>query len=334
VTYQKEMDIAAAAVREAAYLCLDVQRQLHDSVLSKLDRSPVTVADFGSQALICSRIRASFPADEIIAEEDASSLRLSENSGLLDKTLNSINVFRPRAGGDEVLEWIDYGGSKEFTQRFWTLDPIDGTKGFLRRNQFAIALALIVDGRVEVSAVGCPNLSLTEYPGEKGLLFLSVRSRGVSVLSLVTMNVLGEAHVSLNGSPSDIRFCESVESAHTSHSMAENVTRAMGIVRPPMRLDSQVKYGVVAAGEAEVYMRLPARRRYVENIWDHAAGSLLVEEAGGMVTDIDGIPLDFGQGYQLTRNRGILASNTLVHDRLLDAIRNEMGRINSGPVPQ
>ena len=124
----------------------------------------------------------------------------------------------------------------------------------------------------------------------------------------------------ITSTPAEIRFCESVESAHTSHSTAGQIAGIMGIQADPIRLDSQAKYNVVAAGEAEVYMRLPSDRHYVENIWDHAAGSLLVEEAGGVVTDVHGKQLDFGLGYQLKNNRGIIATNGLVHQSLLEAI--------------
>ena len=59
---------------------------------------------------------------------------------------------------DEVCRWIDHGGGSQYSERFWTLDPIDGTKGFLRGEQYAVALALIVEGRIAVAALACPNL--------------------------------------------------------------------------------------------------------------------------------------------------------------------------------
>ena len=77
-------------------------------------------------------------------------------------------------------------------------------------------------------------------------------------------------------------------------------------------------------GEAEVYLRLPTRADYREKIWDHAAGVLVVEEAGGTVTDIAGRPLEFTHGRELTANRGVVVTNGRLHDRVLDAIR-ELG---------
>ncbi|NNF03616.1 MAG: 3'(2'),5'-bisphosphate nucleotidase, partial [Rhodothermales bacterium] len=59
---------------------------------------------------------------------------------------------------------------------------------------------------------------------------------------------------------------------------------------------------------------------YVEYIWDHAAGALFVEEAGGTVTDVTGKPLDFGHGMRLEENRGVVVSNGTIHDDLIEAI--------------
>jgi 3'(2'), 5'-bisphosphate nucleotidase len=78
---------------------------------------------------------------------------------------------------------------------------------------------------------------------------------------------------------------------------------------------------VVARGQADAYLRLPTRADYVEKIWDHAAGKLVAEEAGAIVTDIDGKPLDFAHGATLSRNRGVVCAPPEFHAALLDAIR-------------
>jgi 3'(2'), 5'-bisphosphate nucleotidase len=87
-----------------------------------------------------------------------------------------------------------------------------------------------------------------------------------------------------------------------------------------VRLDSQVKYAAVAAGEAEIYLRPRSRPDYRENVWDHAAGVAVVEHAGGRVTDLDGRVLDFRHGRRLEENRGVLATNGAVHDLMLDVL--------------
>jgi 3'(2'), 5'-bisphosphate nucleotidase len=87
-------------------------------------------------------------------------------------------------------------------------------------------------------------------------------------------------------------------------------------------MDSQAKYGVVARGEAALYLRFPSPQspNYREKIWDHAAGALIVEESGGRVTDMYGQALCFDCGYEMRRNCGIIASNGVLHDAALRAV--------------
>ncbi|GMQ81071.1 MAG: 3'(2'),5'-bisphosphate nucleotidase [Rhodothermia bacterium] len=318
---EQELTTSIAAVHEASILCQHVQAQLENATLKKADRSPVTVADFGSQSIICSSLREAFPHDSIIAEENADVLRTDDNHSLADRVVTEVQALRPNVTADEVIEWIDYGGDKDYTDRFWTLDPIDGTKGFLRGDQYAIALGLIQNGTVVLAVVGCPNLILSEVGPEPGVLLSATRGNGVQIHRLSDMSGVGKASVSSFSDPANVRLCESVEAMHTSHSGAGKIASILGITAAPVRLDSQAKYAVVACGDAEMYLRLPSDSRYVENIWDHAGGSLLVEEAGGMVTDIYGRNLDFSKGHQLKDNRGVIVSNGLLHDRLIDAIR-------------
>lgn len=311
--YSPELATALSAVREAATLCREVQRTVTADVLSKKDKSPVTVADFGSQALVCHAIHEAFPHDPIIAEEDAAELRDPSNEKLLQKVVRHVHSLRHAASAQDVCRWIDHGGWAEYSDRFWTLDPIDGTKGFLRGEQYAVALALIVRGHPVVAALACPNL-------DGGAIFTAVHGRGASVRGLSGEDS-GAIQVSRTADPREARFCESVESGHSSHDQAADVAQAMGISAEPVRMDSQCKYAVVARGRADIYMRLPTRADYVERIWDHAAGALLVTEAGGKVTDVAGHILDFRQGRGLDKNRGVLATNGKLHDRLLAALQ-------------
>ena len=131
----------------------------------------------------------------------------------------------------------------------------------------------------------------------------------------------GNIRVNEQTDPGLIRFCESVEAAHSSHGDAARIADHLAITAPPARLDSQAKYAVVARGEAEAYLRLPRDSQYREKIWDHAAGLLVVTEAGGRVTDIFGNDLDFSLGYRLEKNRGVVATNTPVHENVLGSIK-------------
>lgn len=320
MSYSAERSIALAAVREAAQLCGHVQDQLRVRSIEKADQSPVTIADFGSQALICSRLRRAFPQDPIIAEETASMLRSAGGEAARENVCHFVRDVRPDASDADILDWIDYGNQKEHVDRYWTLDPIDGTKGFLRGEQYAIALALIVNGTVQVAAVACPNLTLQSHADTRGVIAMAVRGSGTYLHRLSDTKEWGTAQVTGTQDPTQARFSESVESGHTSHSRSAVISKLLGITKPAIRLDSQAKYVAVAGGDADIYMRLPSGRHYIENIWDHAAGMLVVEEAGGRVTDVRGKDLDFSHGYQLKANRGILVSNGKLHSRLLKAV--------------
>lgn len=330
--YQRELQTGIEAVRLAAQLCRSVQAGVAapaaaKSVMVKEDRSPVTVADFGSQALICAALHAAFPDDPIMAEEDAASLALPQNAAILSAVTRQLQQARPDASSDAIRSWIDRGRTREFRERFWSLDPIDGTKGFLRREQYAISLALIVDGRVELAILGCPNLAQSsdlpdspEATAAQGLIFHAIRTQGAWSVPLSGADP-APLHVSLESAPARARFVESVEAAHSSHSDAAQLAERMQIVRPPLRMDSQAKYATVARGDAEFYLRMPTRADYREKIWDHAGGMLLVAEAGGTVTDISGKTLEFHHGPELLENRGVVASNGVLHDFILTALR-------------
>lgn len=330
--YEWEREVAVQAVREAARLCRAVAEEISPEVLAKKDRSPVTVADFGSQALVARALGEAFPDDPIIAEEDSAELRQPENAAILEQVLRHVRAVPGDGDGmdldaGEVCRWIDRGGVSEYRERFWTLDPIDGTKGFLRREQYAIALALLVDGQVAVSALACPGLDA---------VFYAVRGEGAFVVPLEAPDVAGPPvaiRVSSREDPAAVRFCESVESGHSAHGDAASIAGKLGITAAPLRMDSQAKYAVVARGEADIYLRLPTRADYREKIWDHAAGAFLVAEAGGMVTDIHGKPLEFHHGRELVGNRGVIVTNGRLHDRVLEAIRElEIGGVAVEPL--
>ncbi len=315
--FDQHCAVALKATESAAKLCQRVQRSVTAEALEKRDKSPVTIADFGSQAIIALALREAFPDIPLIAEEDSAALRDEKNATLRDRVVEEVALVldRPNLGADAVLEWIDHGSASSYSERFWTLDPIDGTKGFLRGEQYAIALALVEKGEPVLATLGCPNL--VNPDSSVGAIFSAqngkTRSHGQGGSSTV-VRVSPEEDLSAS------RFCESVESAHSDHSQSKAIAQLLGIGGESVRMDSQAKYAAVARGDAEIYLRLPTRPGYVERIWDHAAGYAILKGAGGRITDVDGMELDFRHGRGLEQNRGIVASNGIHHDRLIEAI--------------
>jgi 3'(2'), 5'-bisphosphate nucleotidase len=325
-----ELNAAVSAVRVAARVCRDVQqRRVTPVTLEKRDKSPVTVADFASQAIICATLADALPADRIVGEENADELRRAEQATLRAAVVEHVAAVRPGCRADDVLAWIDRGGfdpgsiSATTGDRYWTLDPIDGTKGFLRGEQYAIALALLVDRQVVLGVLGCPNLPM---PGAKipGVLMFAVRGGGTFSLPLwdehAGIDAAGPVRVSELRDTRGVRLCESVESGHSDQGRSASIAAKLGITAQPLRMDSQCKYAAVARGEASIYLRLPTKADYRECIWDHAAGMICVEEAGGRVTDIDGRPLDFHAGRKFDHNRGVIATSGPIHAAVLAAV--------------
>lgn len=322
--YATEKERAYHAIVRAAALCRQVQQEMvRPASLEKSDRSPVTVADYASQAVICKELADAFPGDPVVAEETSEGLRTPDQARMLEQVVYFTQATLPAATPAAVCNWLDHGGA-EPGGRCWTLDPIDGTKGFLRGEQYAVALALIVDGCVQVGALACPNLplDLSLSDGPRGVVFLAVRNQGAEMLWLDDARSARPIAVASVDAPSAARFVESFESGHTDHATHQALARTLGITQPSVRFDSQAKYGAVARGDAAIYLRLPSPRSpdYRERIWDHAAGALIVEEAGGRVTDALGAQLDFSQGRRLEQNRGIVASNAHLHPAVLEAI--------------
>ncbi|KAI8901133.1 hypothetical protein BC833DRAFT_579090 [Globomyces pollinis-pini] len=328
LSYAKERQIGIEAVYKASHLCKAVFSKLVQSqTIVKTDASPVTIADFGAQAVVNHLIHKHFPNDPIVGEEDSKDLQT--NHTLRDQVVELSNsVLDSPLSTEQILTSIDLGNYEGGGKgRFWTLDPIDGTKGFLRGEQFAVCLALIVDGVVQVAIQGCPNLptDLNDPQSPRGSLFIAVKGQGSFERTLedVKEKQIFVSNVKL---PSETTFCESVEAAHSSQGAAADIASKLGITKQSVRMDSQCKYAIIARGDAGIYLRVPTRADYVEKIWDHAGGSLLVSEAGGQVCDVEGNPLDFTQGRTLKKNKGIIASNQHILSNVVQVVQEVINK--------
>jgi 3'(2'), 5'-bisphosphate nucleotidase len=327
MTYVNERHAAVDAVVQACRLAMAVREKLvTDETVAKKDKSPVTVADFGVQAVVTSRLQAAFPNIPMIGEEDAGDLRSAAQSALRDKVVHHVQEIMPGITAHAVLDAIDAGTHAGGDAGLcWTLDPIDGTKGFLRADQYAIALALLEQGEVVLGVLGCPNLPQDHRnpDGPRGCIFIAEGGKGAFQRPI---DPPGETAIRVTPATefADATFCESVESEHTQQTDSARIAGLLGVTAPPVRMDSQCKYAAIARGDSAIYLRMPTRADYEERIWDHAAGALLVAEAGGKVSDIHGARLDFSQGRTLRRNKGAVATNGALHAGVIDAIARIM----------
>jgi 3'(2'), 5'-bisphosphate nucleotidase len=324
--YTREAEFAREAVTEAGLLCRRIQTDLAGSSIEKPDRTPVTIADFASQALAAGRLRDEFPADPVVAEEGSDWLRLEENRNVKASIVEYLKPYRPEARESTLLDWIDHGAGQP-GERFWTLDPIDGTAGFLRGEQWVVALALIEGGEVKVAALAAPAMApdLSAAASPIGSCIVAVRGGGSWIGQLQAWKPI-RLFVSQRKELARARILGSVVDRHTDPASMDRLGLRLGTKDSLIRIDSQAKFVLLAGGRAELMFRLlsPERPNYREKIWDQAAGSLIIEEAGGLVTDLHGDPLDFSTGTQLTANRGVFASNGALHDAGLEVMR-ELG---------
>ncbi|XP_074307650.1 3',5'-bisphosphate nucleotidase AHL-like [Silene latifolia] len=367
--YCKELEVAVKAVQMASSLCQRVQlgfiSKPDSFVKSKLDHSLVTIADWSVQATISWVLSETLGSTNvsIVAEEDVETLSKHEATDLLEcvvQTVNECLAEAPKFGlripkfplrKEEVLEAIrrcnSVGGARG---SFWVLDPVDGTLGFVRGDQYAIALALVEDGEVVLGVLGCPNYPLrkewlsyhhryyriiskltpsTSDSWDKGFVLYARKGSGRAWMqpliqqsnNLAWPNSERPIYVSHVQDPALATFCEPVERANSSHSFTAGLAHSVGVRKQPLRVYSMVKYAAIARGDAEIFMKF-AKSGYKEKIWDHAAGTVIIQEAGGVVTDAGGHPLNFSKGIYLEGlDRGIIACAGLqLHEKIIRAV--------------
>lgn len=244
--------------------------------------------------------------------------------------------------------------------RVWVFDPIDGTKTFLRREMYAINVALLVDGRQTVAVVGCPLLSpdadidrkdddepidnRSVDPTGRGCLLFAVRSYGTFVQPLlegggsnrpaeVAPRKLGR-HAAAEGVPQP-RALRPVTCFFLQSSALDEVHRAvaarLGVPFPGGDLVGWVpRWASLAMGLANMTVWVYHKRGRHAKVWDHAGAMLLFEEVGGKITDVDGKPLDLLAGRILSANFGFVAAAADVHEAVLRAVHDvlrEQGRV-------
>ncbi|KAJ0242167.1 SAL2 phosphatase [Hirschfeldia incana] len=342
MSYEKELAAAKKAVSLAARLSQGVQKTLLQSeVWTKSDRSPVTAADFGSQALVSIVLERELKPEtfSLVAEEETGELRkegsevfLEGITKLVKDTLASEESYAgsPPLSTEDVLRAIDSGKSEGGCSGYhWVLDPIDGTRGFVRGEQYAVGLALLVDGKVVLGVMACPNLPLassavdeTDMSSQEnvGCLFFATSGSGAYVQPLEGQSPPQKVGVSSNENFEEAKFLESCHKPIPIHS---SIAKKLGITALPVRMDSQAKYAAVSRGDAEIYLRFTLSG-HRETIWDHAPGFIITTEAGGVVCDAAGECLDFSKGKYLAHKTGIIVTTTKLKPWVLKAVREAM----------
>ena len=230
------------AVAERAGATID--RYYHEgfTVRTKSDESPVTDADEAAEAIILPILKTLLPDVPIVSEE----------SGLQGKDVD----FRH--------------------DRFWAVDPLDGTKEFIRRSdEFTVNIALIENGRPILGVVHAPALDVTYAAAGKG------------TARMQRLNQVARP-IAVRQPPADGLTALASRSHDSSEELKEFLARYP--VKERRRMGSSLKFCCIAAGDADLYVRLGPTSE-----WDTAAGQAVLEAAGGTVTFTDGRPLTYGK---------------------------------------
>lgn len=309
----------------ACEVCRHVRRGA-PAAITKADDSPVTIADFAAQAVVLHTLSERLGELSVIAEEESTILRRPESAALLSRVVEAARVAWPDATGDAVLAALELGRGPVDTQAaYWALDPIDGTKGFLRGGQFAVCLAFVEGDAPVLGLLGCPHL-----PAD-----LSQDLAAADPVGTLLVSGEGGATWAPLSSPGEARPIEgpcvrghrvvltrSFESGHSRMSEIDRIVAAAGLAATEvLAVDSQAKYALVARGRADAYLRIPGDRSRRDPVWDHAAGAAIAAAVGLRVTDVRGAPLSWRAGSLLADNFGILCAPPHLHGRLAEAAR-------------
>lgn len=361
--YYRELEAAVDVVHRACHICVEVQKSLLSDdgrVLEKNDSTPVTIADFSVQALISLELGKLFPLIPLVAEEDSAFLRANNLADSVVKIVNdNTSVTHEKLTDDEVLEAIDRGGNNAVVfeakpATYWVLDPIDGTRGFLKGGSalYVVGLALVVDGEIVVGVMGCPKWQ-ENFPNQfpidvresqklepqSGIIMAAHVGCGTWMTSLSglvngVMNIGSfweRCFVSGCSLVQEAYFCipdsQTWDSLPLSDSFSATTSAASvgdrQILLLPSCCGSLCKYLMVASGRASVFI-LGARIKITVKVWDHAVGMICVHEAGGKVTDWRGSQLDLAGDETARRaifpSGGVLVTNGSLHSQILELI--------------
>jgi 3'(2'), 5'-bisphosphate nucleotidase len=264
--YQKELDVALEAARLAGQVILDIYQ--HFVAIPDAPSSISTEADHQAQEVILRHLLSCFPGDAYRAEE------------------------RTRA-----LE-----GTPDRGPRLWVVDPIDGTRGFARKNgEFSVMVGFVNEGQIGVGVVLEPVKARVTYAVQGGGCWKRDDAGPAERCRISSIRPMSEA---------------TLTQSHSRHPTVPNpYVRVLKPRRVVETYSAGVKLALVARGEVEIYLNDYNALRD----WDLCAGHILVTEAGGMVTSLYGQVLEYGLPEGLHPN-GVLAANEELHREVLQKL--------------
>jgi 3'(2'), 5'-bisphosphate nucleotidase len=294
--YQNELQIASDVVTKTSEIS-EWFRETGFRIIEKQDHSPVTLADYAGQIYINHHLKKHFPKDQIIAEEHIKDLT-DRQERIIRTCFQDLNIPIKKFESS-----LNYRGTT--SRRQWTVDPIDGTKGFIANLSYSIGIGFMVNTEPIVSAIASPNFD------ERGLgIFRAELGQGAE--ASYNKKKFQSIHVSNELDLSKAKVCISL------HNVSEKTLKFLkkhNIRKSSqLQMDGMGKFCKVADGTADYYFHLNRSKMFV---WDYCPGDLLVREAGGKSTDIKNNRLKFRDNLCVISAPGYVFCNNAIHKKLL-----------------
>lgn len=257
-----------------------------------------------------------FYALEIIAEEKTGADNFTEPVTIADKTASTIIVegIESAFPEDAILseEETDHAENRLAEKRVWIIDPIDGTWGFIKKDgDFGVQIGLTENGASVLGIVFLPAHDKLFFAAKGEGAFLIKKGQKPQRLKVSDKKNFTEMNLASSRNHRSPRM----------HRIIENFAFRKEIQRGSVGL----KVGLIAEQIADLYIHLSPRTKF----WDTCAPQIILEEAGGRMTDLFGFPLRYDL-RDVRNHNGILASNGAAHEKAvlnLKPILNEFGRL-------
>ncbi len=297
--YNKESELAIDLVKKAHKIPEWFKEKGFKS-FEKRDQSPVTLADLATQIYIIHNLKAKFPEDHILAEEEGSLINTNSEE-LIYECFDELKIKV-----ENIKETLNYRGS--LSAREWTVDPIDGTQGYVKGLSYAIGIGFMVESEPKISAISVPNYN------DDGLAIFSA-VKGIGAYASYRGKNFKKLKVSNQDSLKDAVLCISL---HYNKPWVLEFAKQVGIDKL-IRIDSMLKFCKIADASADLYIKpIDLEHSYT---WDFLPGYLIVREAGGKVTDSSNRPIWFEGDALRWSEPAVIASNNIIHDKVINHLK-------------
>lgn len=248
-----------------------------------------------------------FYALEIVAEEKYGVDNFSEPVTIADRTASKIIVERlAEAFPDDAIlseEETDDTKNRVSKDSVWIIDPLDGTRGFVNKDgDFAVQIGLAEKGEAVLGVVFAPNQNKLFYASKNNGAFVIEDDKSPRRLKVSELTDFEKMNIAVSRN-------------HRSPKMSE-ILKEFRFSREIQRGSVGIKVGLIAEQAADLYIHLSPRTKF----WDTCAPQIILEEAGGKMTDLFGEKIRYDL-KDVQNHNGIISSNGAAHDQILQLMK-------------